>query len=392
MGVPITQTLPPHTTRRRRIRRVLGSITLVLLAGIGGLLVAGQVARWMTAASITAPGQLIDVGGHHLHLHCQGSATTGQPTIVLEAGLGESSLTWAGIQPALARQHRVCAYDRAGAGWSAPSASALGAEATVADLHTLLHTAGESGPYVLVGHSLGGIYARLFAVRYPGEVAGLVLLDPAHEEMVSRLPPDWQAYLRTAEATAAADLRVPALLADLGLTALFRLAPADPRLPATAQAQIRALGGASGQGLRTLAQELAANETRLAEVRVAQITNLGDLPLVVVKAGATAPRVPPTGLSHFTPDYDLYGELAAHSSRGRLLVVDDSTHYVHYDAPERVVDVITELVRQLKTASTDTSAYGTAATISAGERQSARLISSMPHGLNLSIPVPTKRN
>ncbi len=349
MGVPTTQTLPPHTTRRLRVRRVLGIITLVLLAGIGGLFVVGQVARWMTAASITAPGRLIDVGGHRLHLHCQGRITADQPTIVLEAGLGESSLTWAGIHPALAAQYRVCAYDRAGAGWSDPVARAPGAEATVADLHTLLHTAGESGPYVLVGHSLGGVYARLFAVRYPGEVAGLILLDPAHEEMVSRLPPDWQAHLRATEASAAADLRVPALLADLGLTALFGLAPADPRLPATAQAQVRALGGASGQSLRTLTQELAANETRLAEVRMAQITNLGDLPLVVIKAGAAAPRVPPAGLRPFTPDYDLYREVATQSSRGRLLIVDDSTHYVHYDVPERVIDVITELMRQMKT-------------------------------------------
>jgi len=120
------------------------------------------------------PGRLYDVGDHRLHLDCTGS---GSPTVVLMSGLGGNSAGWARIAPAVAGTTRVCAYDRAGQGWSEDASVPQDGVAAATDLHTLLARAGEDGPYVLVGHSIGGDYAMTYAARYPEQVAGMVLLD-----------------------------------------------------------------------------------------------------------------------------------------------------------------------------------------------------------------------
>lgn len=343
------QAAPQPRPRHLRLWPIVQALFAVALLAFGLLLGSAKVAQLLAHNQIAEPpGQLIEIGEQRLHLVCQGPLRLGAPTVVLEAGLGESSLTWAGIQPALAGRLRVCAYDRPGYGWSDPSSETPTAAGTVAALHELLQAAGEPGPYLLVGHSLGGLYARLFAHRYPDETAGLVLLDPAHEEMTSRLPADWQAHIRETNARAVADLRVPALLADAGLAALApQLAPADPRLPAATQETLRALGGAGGTSLRALAQELGASEAILAELRAAQLHDLGDLPLVVIKAGTPAAEAPPAGLSPFTPTYGLHAELAAQSSRGLLIELGESSHYVHYDAPAQVIAAIDAVAPQM---------------------------------------------
>ena len=110
------------------------------------------------------PGRSYDVGGHRLHLACTGS---GGPTVVLQSGLGEMSANWARIAPAVSRTTRVCAYDRAGQGWSEDAPRLQDGAEAAADLHTLLRRAGESGPYVLVGHSIGGDYAMTYAAPTP---------------------------------------------------------------------------------------------------------------------------------------------------------------------------------------------------------------------------------
>ena len=120
------------------------------------------------------PGRLIDVGGHRLHLHCTGS---GSPTVVLEPGAGDFSSAMGWISPAVARDTRVCVYDRAGRGWSEPADSPQDGTQIASDLHTLLQRGNVPGPYVLAGHSFGGLYVLTFAARYPDEVAGMVLVD-----------------------------------------------------------------------------------------------------------------------------------------------------------------------------------------------------------------------
>ncbi len=166
----------------RQVRRQLRSRTrpwlvypllaVLALSAIGGGY--ETVRESIDATAYPAPGQLIDVGGHRLHLHCTGS---GSPTVVLEPGHGEVSSAMAWIAPAVARDTRVCVYDRAGRGWSDPADGPQDAVEIATDLHTLLDRAHIPGPYVLAGHSFGGLYVLAFAATYPDQVAGLVLLD-----------------------------------------------------------------------------------------------------------------------------------------------------------------------------------------------------------------------
>jgi pimeloyl-ACP methyl ester carboxylesterase len=156
-------------------------VMLVLLALAGGYEAVGQA----TAPTVAMGGQLVDVGPYRLHLQCTGS---GSPTVVLEPGGGGSAASLGLIAPAVARGSRVCVYDRAGRGWSDPAASPPDGAQIATDLHTLLHRAHVPGPYVLAGHSFGGLYVRAYAAKYPNEVAGLVLVDStaSHPTPVSR--------------------------------------------------------------------------------------------------------------------------------------------------------------------------------------------------------------
>ena len=146
-------------------------VVMVLVAVGAGY----ETARESIDARVYAmPGQLVDVGGHRMHLSCTGE---GSPTVVLEPGAGGMSSTMGLIAPAVARDTRVCVYDRAGRGWSDPAEGTQDGTRIATDLHTLLHTAGIPGPYVLAGHSFGGLYVRSYAAQYPDDVAGLVLVD-----------------------------------------------------------------------------------------------------------------------------------------------------------------------------------------------------------------------
>jgi pimeloyl-ACP methyl ester carboxylesterase len=145
-------------------------VTLVLFALAGAYETIGDA----TAPDVDMPGQLIDVGPYRLHIQCTGSRG---PTVILEPGAGGSAASLGLIAPAVARDSRVCVYDRAGRGWSDPAGSPPDGAQVATDLHRLLERAHVPGPYVLAGHSFGGLYVRTFAAKYPEEVAGMVLVD-----------------------------------------------------------------------------------------------------------------------------------------------------------------------------------------------------------------------
>jgi pimeloyl-ACP methyl ester carboxylesterase len=155
-------------SRRWLLYPVIAMMALAAVAG-GYEAVSGALDE-----DFPMPGQLIDVGGHSLHLSCSGS---GSPTVILEPGAGEMSSASAWITPAVARDTRVCVYDRAGRGWSEPADSPQDGAQIATDLHTLLERGHVPGPYVMAGHSFGGLYVLTFAARYPDEVAGMVLVD-----------------------------------------------------------------------------------------------------------------------------------------------------------------------------------------------------------------------
>ena len=168
----------PRRTIKQRLKRLLiiGSLSLVGLLLLG--LISQAIASAVDAARYPAPGKLVDIGGYQLHINCTG---TGSPTVILDAGLGGSSLDWSKVQPAVARFTRVCSYDRAGYGWSQSGPGPRTSQQIVTELHLLLAKAKINGPYVLVGHSAGGLNMRLYAYRYPADVVGMVLLDATSE-------------------------------------------------------------------------------------------------------------------------------------------------------------------------------------------------------------------
>lgn len=169
---------------KKLLRVSLGLLAcLLLLIGLG--FGYEWIADKRAASAYPPPGKLVDAGGHRLHLHIQG---TGSPVIVMEAGSGETSLSWRNIPAELSKYATVVSYDRAGYAWSEPAASERTGDNVVNELRTALRAEGLKGPYLLVGHSLGGLYTRLFAEKYPNEVAGLVLIDarPEDDERLTR--------------------------------------------------------------------------------------------------------------------------------------------------------------------------------------------------------------
>ena len=150
-----------------------GSLAVLLVLLLAGAIYE-TVAEAADAQAYPPPGQLVDVGGHRLQINCTGE---GSPTVVIEAGLGDWSTGWGYVQPEVAKTTRVCTYDRAGWGWSDPGPEPRDAAQIAKELHTLLQKANIPGPYVIVGHSLGGLPVRVFTHDYPAEVAGVVLVE-----------------------------------------------------------------------------------------------------------------------------------------------------------------------------------------------------------------------
>ena len=249
-------------------------IAALLLVSVGGGY--QTIGEAVDAKASPPPGQLIDVDGHRLHLSCSGS---GSPTVVLEAGGGEMSSNMGWIAPAVARDTRVCVYDRAGRGWSEPAHTAQDGAQIATDLHTLLQRGHVQGPYVLAGHSFGGLYVLAFAARYPEEVAGMVLVDstaPASVVTPGSSPgEDGHADLLD---QVSALISIPA---RFGVSRLFNQWDWDT-LPIRSRDEVRA-GLSTASNLRSTVDEYVQANTSMQQA--AALTDFGDKPLVVLTAG-----------------------------------------------------------------------------------------------------------
>ena len=251
-----------------RSRLLVHPVALAMfLAGLGGLYQVTTGSPQIAAGPM--PGQLVDVGGYRLHLNCTG---TGAPTVVLLNGLGETSPSWARVQPAVASTSRVCAYDRAGQGWSDDSPKPADAITAATDLHELLAAAGETGPFVLVGHSSGGVHALTYTHLYRGDVAGVVLLDsasPHQAQLVKQFDGEYQVMRRT--------LAVAPTLFRFGVGHVL----AGPDLPGRAGEQVAAFTN-SPRGWANTRAEQAALPVAFRQAQA--LSTLGDTPLVVLTA------------------------------------------------------------------------------------------------------------
>jgi pimeloyl-ACP methyl ester carboxylesterase len=260
-----------------QLRRALAGRVRWLLYPVVGLLAVGSVGGMYESVALARddhryarPGTMYDVGGHRLHLNCTGS---GGPTVVLENGLGETSAIWSRITAEVGATTRVCAYDRAGQGWSDDAASPQDGLAIAADLHALLGRAHETGPYVLAGHSAGGTYAMIYATQYPAEVAGMVLLDSMSPDQFTVLPDFKSEY--------SVSRRMLAVLPSLARLGAAQLFPSSSNLPEPAASQVRAFD-TSPRHLRNMRDEYSVYHDVFKQAQA--LSTLGRTPLVVVTA------------------------------------------------------------------------------------------------------------
>ena len=313
-----------------RARWLLVPVLAVLgLSAVGA--VGGNVLAQARSDTMAMPGRLYDVGGHRLHLSCTG---TGSPTVVLESGLGASSPLWTPIAGATAGTTRVCAYDRAGTGWSERAPGARDSLAVAADLHRLMAVSGERAPYVLVGHSTGGVYAMTYAARYPEQVAGLVLLDSASPRQFSVLPDYAGQYPMMT--------RLYGVLPALNRLGVSRLVPFlsanDVPGDAGEQATVFALRARDAAAAR---DEVVTYRRAFAQAQ--SLTTLGSKPLAVVSASETL-----AGTAGWPVAQRQLASLSANA--GRRVV--ESSHGGLLDDPEAFpasVAAIADVVRAVRT-------------------------------------------
>ena len=324
---------------------VLGVVVTLLAVGTLYQAIAARRHRRL----FKPPGQLVDVGGHRLHAICSGS---GSPVVLLESGIAASSLSWAVVQPEIAKFTRVCAYDRAGLAWSDVASCPRSFEQIVGELSTVLARVAPGERYVLVGHSFGSFVVRAYAARHPEAVVGLVLVDP---------PTEWLTMTRQRARMLRGGRqlsRLGALLAHLGVvrTCLALLTGGAPAAP---RRFVRIFGPTAARTLERFVGEVRKLPREVHPIVQALwcqpkcFSAMADYLLVLEREGVTLggfipPRTIPVVVisSGDQPAEQLAAHrmLAERSDRGRHVIAARSTHWVQFDEPELVVELVRDLV------------------------------------------------
>jgi len=300
----------------RRISHFLkrGLIWLFILVTV--LAIAGMI--YQTAATESdqrkypPPGVLVNVGGYKMHIYCMGE---GSPTVILDHAGGGSSMDWTLIQPKLAEHTRVCAYDRAGYGWSDYNPAPRTLEQQVNELHSLLTGANETGPYVLVGHSYGARVDRVFAVKYPDEVEGMVLMDPGILYDDPRYPEGTQSEFESENSL----IRTARWLAPLGLVRLLQPIMENPTFDLPEEAHLANVSfAATSRYWDSLNDQINTLPAVFEEEH--QVTTLGEIPLLVLIS------TEPEDATHKVWTQANI-EMSALSTHGSYRTVEGATHF-----------------------------------------------------------------
>ncbi len=273
------------------------------------------------------PGRLINIGAYRLHISCMGKDN---PVVVLDAGLGGFSLEWTKVQRELADKVTICAYDRAGYGWSDAGPSPRVTDQIVEELHALLTNAGLKSPYILVGHSFGGYNVQYFAKLYPELTAGLVLIDSSHPEQSDRLP-DIPARREKSESSE--------MFTFFRGQSTFKYYPEDVRLQVMRMMSIR-------KTYETYQREFA-NFT-VSGNQVSQSGRLPDRPLVVITRGKRVWPEDPYGDSLEAEWKKMQQELVKLTPSGRQIIADNSGHLIHLEQPDLVAAAILSVVEEVR--------------------------------------------
>ena len=318
--------------KQGRIKRIFKIIALIVI----GLAVSGfifeQIAEQIDRSTLHAPGQLVTVGDHLMHIYCTGENKNNSPTVILEAGGGSFWTEWSKVQPEISKLTKVCSYDRSGSGFSGVAHDKRSNIEVVQELEKLLENSNIKGPYILAGHSIGGFYIRVFASRHLSDIKGLVFIDSSHEdqEKVAKLTFFDKAYdtVLWNVYRAAFNLGVARILITVSPEA-YGIAKED--LPYS-----RALILSQSFDQATDAIESAINSSE--QVKAAR--NFGNIPIRVLTADESLASIYGPIILGFQKD------IAGLSTDGEQKTVPHTSHMIPVDQPQAVIDTISTLLNQ----------------------------------------------
>jgi len=330
----------PSRSWPRRVTTIL--LLLAALLALAGFLYE-NVAEARDRRFNPMSGRRVEANGIRFHLDCAGQ---GSPAVILEAGLGDTYLSWRKVQPQIATFTQVCSYDRAGLGFSDSSSGPRNSRVFAEELHALLQSAGVQPPYILVGHSMGGFDVRLFASLYRDEVAGMVLVDSSHPDQDSRLPPE----IKNLEGSWVREAEFLEYTTPFGIPRLLGLCDSNP---------VERAAACNFHSSREGLLEMKSFPQSAAQTQAAG--SLGDLPLAVLSHDPDKPSAdmaPDLAKSMNEAWEKMQEELAHLSTRGTQTIARGSSHYIQLDRPDVVIEAVHTVLdqsRQTRPAGSPTS-------------------------------------
>jgi len=341
-----------YRTWRKVVERIVLSVVVIFVAALAGSSAYNTIVLHHFWATNQPPGAFYSVNGHRMHIICTGS---GSPTIVLEAGLGNDALTWGGVQPVLSSTTRVCSYDRAGFGWSDALPAPRDADHIAAELHELLLQAKVTGPIVLMGHSMAGVYMRDYATRYPADIVGIVFEDgstplqddnPVMKAMDSKAPPPWALELL---AKSAMSTGIPRLLGMCsqsikGFDAHAAKLQAEDICHTNVSPMFDAMDSINRSGQETV-----------------HSGPYGTIPILIISEDpAQMTAVSSTDMANVWNQ--MQEDLKKLSTRSRRIIAKGSSHYIHIDRADLIEKEVPLFIEQVRGTAPQPTNYGSTIT------------------------------